>query len=148
MSIAKRNIDYIVIHCTATAADISIAAIKKYWKEKLLWNQPGYHYIILRDGSIVQLLDEDKISNGVLGNNATSIHIAYIGGSDKEGNPKDNRSESQQFAMFSKIVELTERYPKAQVLGHRDFPNVKKVCPCFDVKEWLANYEPNMDRPY
>ena len=50
--------------------------------------------------------------------------------------------------MFSKIVELTERYPKAQVLGHRDFPNVKKACPSFDVKQWLADYEPNLDRKY
>ena len=148
MSTAKRNIEYIVIHCTATPADASIEAIKKYWKEKLLWNQPGYHYIILRDGSVAQLQDENKISNGVLGNNASSIHIAYIGGIDKDGKPKDNRSESQKFAMFSKIVELTERYPKAQVLGHRDFPNVKKACPSFDVKQWLADYEPNLDRKY
>ena len=26
--------------------------------------------------------------------------------------------------------------PEAEVLGHRDFPDVKKDCPCFDVKEW------------
>ena len=46
--------------------------------------------------------------------------------------------------MFDIIVALTERYPKAQVLGHRDFPGVAKACPSFDVKTWLANYTPDI----
>ena len=47
-------------------------------------------------------------------------------------------------AKFDKIVELTERYPQAKVIGHRDFPNVAKACPSFDVKTWLANYQPDI----
>jgi N-acetylmuramoyl-L-alanine amidase len=46
--------------------------------------------------------------------------------------------------MFDLIVSLTEKYPAAEVLGHRDFPNVHKACPSFDVKDWLKNYEPNL----
>jgi N-acetylmuramoyl-L-alanine amidase len=56
----------------------------------------------------------------------------------------DNRSDAQKHAMFDLIVTLTEKYPTAEVLGHRDFPNVHKACPCFDVKEWLKNYEPDL----
>lgn len=32
---------------------------------------------------------------------------------------------------------LTGRYPRAVVQGHRDFPDVAKACPCFDVRAWL-----------
>jgi N-acetylmuramoyl-L-alanine amidase len=59
--------------------------------------------------------------------------------------------------MFSKLVELSEKYPAATILGHRDFSPDKdgdgiieffewiKYCPGFDVKEWLKNYTPKID---
>lgn len=140
-----RNIKYIVVHCTATPTNTSLEAIKHYWKEQRGWGDtPGYHYIILRDGTLVQLLDEGKNSYGVYQHNSNCINLAYIGGVDKEGKPIDNRSEAQKHAMFSLIISLTEKYPQARVLGHRDFPNVKKACPCFDVKKWLSEYEPDL----
>lgn len=141
-----RNIKFIVVHCTATPTTTTLESIKKYWKEQRGWEDtPGYHYLIKRDGTIVQLLDEKKNSYGVYKHNSECISIAYLGGIDKEGKPVDNRSDAQKHAMFDKVVELTERYPKADVLGHRDFEGVAKACPCFDVKEWLKNYEPDLN---
>lgn len=141
-----RNIKYIVVHCTATPTTTTLESIKRYWKEQRGWGDtPGYHYFIKRDGTIVQLLDEKKNSYGVYKHNSECISIAYVGGIDKDGKPVDNRSDAQKHAMFDIIVRLTEKYPKAEVLGHRDFPGVKKACPCFDVKEWLENYEPDFN---
>lgn len=143
-----RNIKFIVVHCTATPTNTTLESIKKFWKEQRGWGDtPGYHYFIKRDGTIVQLLDEKKNSYGVYKHNSECISIAYLGGIDKDGKPIDNRSEAQKHAMFDKIVELTERYPKAEVLGHRDFAGVNKACPCFDVREWLKNYEPDLNTP-
>jgi N-acetylmuramoyl-L-alanine amidase len=139
-----RKIEYIVVHCTATQPDTKIENIKKYWKEVLHWNNPGYHYIVRRDGVIIPILSEDKVANGVAGYNAQSIHISYIGGVDKEGKPCDNRTPQQQSALFEKLVELSEKYPGAKIQGHRDFPGVKKACPSFDVKTWLAAYQPDL----
>lgn len=139
-----RNINYLVVHCTATQPEAKIKDIQRYWKEKLGWNNPGYHYLILRDGEVRQLQDENKIANGVKGYNHESVHISYIGGIDKEGKPVDNRTPEQRHAMFDKLVELSEKYPKAKILGHRDFPGVNKACPSFDVREWLKNYEPDL----
>lgn len=138
----KRNIKYIVIHCTATQPNASVESIKHYWKDVRKWGDtPGYHYLILADGEIITLLDESKNSNGVYAHNSESINISYVGGVDQEGKPKDTRTVRQQVAMFGKIVELIHKYPKAKVLGHRDFPNVHKACPSFDVKTWLAHYQ-------
>jgi N-acetylmuramoyl-L-alanine amidase len=140
-----RNIKYIVLHCTATPTNTTIESIKRFWKEQRGWGDtPGYHYLIQRDGTVVQLLDEAKNSNGVYQHNSACINIAYLGGIDKEGKPTDNRSDSQKHAMFDLIVSLTEKYEGAEVLGHRDFPNVHKACPCFDVKDWLKHYEPDL----
>ena len=37
------------------------------------------------------------------------------------------------------VMALSEvvSYPDAEILGHRDLPNVHKDCPAFDVKRWL-----------
>jgi len=140
----KRLINYIVVHCTATQPETTIQQIQKYWREQKGWNNPGYHYIIKRNGEVVQLIDEDRIANGVKGFNAVSIHVSYIGGVDKNGKPSDNRTKEQEDAMFDKVVELSEKYPKAEIKGHRDFPDVHKACPSFDVKSWLKDYTPDL----
>lgn len=80
---------------------------------------------------------EDKIANGVLGYNEVCIHISYIGGVDSKGNPVDNRTPEQKAATVVLLNKLRNKYPTAIIQGHRDFPNVHKACPSFDVKTWL-----------
>jgi N-acetylmuramoyl-L-alanine amidase len=143
--IQQRHIKYIVIHCTATQPNTSIVSIKRYWKEQRGWGDtPGYHYIIKRNGEIIQLLDENKNSNGVYAHNSSCINVSYIGGVDKNNRPIDNRTDAQKHTLFDKIIALTEKYKGAEVLGHRDFPDVQKACPSFDVKTWLKNYMPDV----
>ena len=139
-----RNIRYIVIHCTATPSNTTVESIKRYCKEVRGWGDtPGYHYLIDSNGNVINLLDESKNSNGVYAHNSQCINISYIGGIDKDGRPKDTRSLKQQEAMYNLIVELHRRYTQAEILGHRDFPGVKKACPSFDVTTWLATYPGN-----
>ena len=142
----NRKIKFIVLHCTATQPEATVKAIQNYWRETLKWNNPGYHFIIERDGEVIQLQHIEKIANGVAGNNEHAIHISYIGGIDRKGKPIDNRTTPQKDAMFDKVVELTERYPDAKVVGHRDFPGVRKACPSFDVRTWIESYEPDVKK--
>ncbi len=132
-----RKINHIVLHCTATPQNTTIESIKRYWKNELGWKSPGYHFIIKKDGEAVSLLPIEQVSNGVAGHNANSIHISYIGGVDGKGNPVDNRTGEQVLTQVRLIKELRAKFPNADVLGHRDFPGVKKACPSFDVKTWL-----------
>ena len=132
-----RAIDYIVIHCTATSATTKVGNILKYWKNRLGWKNPGYHFIIEADGFIHQLQPIDKPSNGVSGYNANSIHISYVGGIDQKGNAHDTRTPMQKNAMEGLIKALHGVYGKAKIQGHRDFPNVAKSCPSFEVKDYL-----------
>jgi N-acetylmuramoyl-L-alanine amidase len=147
-----RRIDFIVLHCTASQPTETVERIQQYWREKLGWKTPGYHRIIRADGSIAELLDYEKISNGVRGYNAHAIHISYIGGIDRKGKPKDTRTALQLASMAKLVEELKAKYPNAIVKGHRDFPVVKdmdnipphtaspkvaKACPSFNVAAWL-----------
>ena len=151
-----RTIKYIVVHCTGTVPDASIESIKRYWTNELKWKNPGYHYIIKRNGEIVKINEEENISNGARNHNKHSIHISYIGGLDKTGKPSDNRTDAQKHALFNKLVQLSEKYPGAVILGHRDLSPDKdgngiiepfewvKNCPGFDMREWLKNYTPDL----
>lgn len=149
-----RAIKYLVVHCTATPVTATLDSMRKYWRNVLGWKNPGYHYIILRNGEIVSVTGEENIANGVAGHNRYSIHISYIGGIDDKGKLLDNRNEAQQQAMYDKLLELSKKYPNAVIRGHRDFsPDTNgsgaiepfewiKGCPSFDVTQWLENYTP------
>lgn len=136
-----RKVNHIVIHCTATQPNAKVESIKRYWREKMGWKSPGYHFIIEANGSITQLQEVSLQTNGVKGHNKDSVHISYIGGIDKAGKPKDTRTPEQIASMIALIKMLKEIYPDADVLGHRDFPGVKKACPSFDVKSWIKTIE-------
>lgn len=126
-----------MLHCTATSQNTSIQSILNYWRNELGWKNPGYHFIIKSSGEIVNLLPIELISNGVAGYNSNSIHISYIGGVDAKNKAKDTRTPAQIDAQIKLIKQFKSQFPSAIIKGHRDFPNVKKECPSFDVATWL-----------
>ena len=140
-----RTIKRIFVHCTAGSQKQTIADLKAEFKRKG-WKNPGYHVVITPDGKCHQLLDYEKVSNGVQGYNSTSINVAYMGGIDAQGNAVDNRTPEQKASLVKLLKELKGRYPKAEILGHRDIsPDTNgngivdpweriKECPCFDAK--------------
>ncbi|UDQ54999.1 N-acetylmuramoyl-L-alanine amidase [Chryseobacterium indologenes] len=134
-----RKINYIAVHCTATPQTATVSSIQNYWKNKLGWKMPGYHFIVKPDGEIVQLLDISKVSNGVLGHNHEIINISYIGGVDKNNKAVDNRTDAQKKALLEKLKELKKQFPDAVIQGHRDFKGVKKDCPSFNAKKEYEN---------
>ena len=147
-----RQIKRIFVHCTAGPQTQTVEAIQNYWKTHNKWVSPGYHYIIKPDGEIVNLQPEDKPSNGVQGYNSTSINVCYIGGVDKQGRPIDNRTDAQKASLATILKDLHSRYPDAEILGHRDIwgtdpKNWKKMCPCFNVKEWWNTVLEEQNKP-
>lgn len=140
-----RTIKYIAVHCTAGHQSQTIADLQQEFRRNG-WKNPGYHYVVKPDGTVTQLLDEAKVSNGVMGYNSVTVNVAYIGGIDVRGRAVDNRTDEQKKTLRALLKMLRKRYPKAVIQGHRDFspdlnhdgritPNeYMKMCPGFDAK--------------
>lgn len=141
-----RTIEYLAVHCTAGSQTTTLKQLEQEFKRKG-WKNPGYHYVVMPSGKINQLLDVEKVSNGVKGWNSKLINIAYIGGIDNNGKAVDNRTEAQKKALRLLLTVLKKKYPQAVIQGHRDFsPDLNKdgkitknewikACPCFDAKD-------------
>lgn len=133
----SREIKHLVLHCTASPQTTTVASILNYWREELKWKNPGYHFLIEANGTVHNLQPIEKPSNGVAGHNANSIHISYIGGIGPTKIPIDNRTNRQILEQIRLIIELKEKFPKAEILGHRDFLGARKMCPSFSTKDWI-----------
>lgn len=133
-----REIKYLVVHCTASPQITSIESIKNHWKS-LGWKNVGYHKVIKANGEIITLAPDDQPTNGVKGYNSVSLHVSYIGGIDSRLKAIDNRTKGQKDCLLMVLNEWKQKYPNAQILGHRDFPGVAKECPSFDAKSEYAN---------
>ena len=132
-----RRIDNIVLHCTATPQGTRVESILAYWRNTLKWRNVGYHFLIEANGRVHALAPIEQVTNGVAGHNSNSIHISYIGGVDSNGRAVDNRTPQQRKEMLRLVREMRAKFPTARIRGHRDFPNVRKECPSFDVARWL-----------
>jgi N-acetylmuramoyl-L-alanine amidase len=145
-----RKISYIVVHCTATGQNATIQALKNGWKA-LGWKNVGYHKVVHPNGDHTVLAPDSKVTNGVAGHNANSLHISYIGGIDAKGKAVDNRTEAQKKTLIIELDAWKKLYPNATIVGHRDFSPDKdkdgvieyfefiKFCPCFDAIPEYAN---------
>ena len=145
---SKRKITELIVHCSATpeGRDYTVEQIRKdHMKQG--WSDIGYHYVIYRDGTIVNGRDVDYIgahcSKG--GHNTYSIGICYIGGVANLPNvpyakqpKKDTRTEQQKVSLLSLLYDLKKLYPKARIYGHHDFDKGKD-CPSFDAKKEYEN---------
>ena len=147
-----RNIDSIIVHCSATKAgqDFTATDIDRWHRERG-FNGIGYHYVICLDGKLEKGRDVALVGAHCKGWNERSIGICYIGGLDENGRPADTRTNAQKRVLYQIMMDLQREYNILQVLGHRDTsPDLNgdgviepyeyvKVCPCFDVKEFLRS---------
>ena len=134
-----RQIDLIVIHCSATREDRSFPVTSLIACHAARFGFTGYHYYITRDGQVYQTRHENLVGAHALHYNQHSIGVCYEGGLDFMKRPKDTRTEAQKAALWALLKSLKVDYPDAKILGHRDLPNVHKDCPCFDARTEYAS---------
>ncbi len=146
---------YLVLHCTATpeGREVTSGEIRHWHTDPVSkggrgWKQVGYTDLIHLDGTVERLVQNNEdaevdpweVTNGAAGYNSVSRHVVYAGGLAKDGKTaKDTRTAAQLKAMTAYVREFHERFPQIKIVGHRDLPGVKKACPGFDVKAWLAD---------
>lgn len=129
-----RPIARIWLHCTASQPTATAEGILNFWQRERGWDSPGYHYLILADGTILGLYPEDRFTYGVRGYNEKGIHVSYVGGIDRQGKPSDTRTAAQRASQRELVLDLLARYPSASLSGH--YAVAAKACPSFDVPRW------------
>ena len=137
-----RKIDKIILHCTATpeGRDVSVNTIKKWHTDKG-WSDIGYHYVVSLDGLVEEGRPVVRQGAHVRGHNKHSIGVTYVGGCDKNMDPKDTRTDKQKEALEVFLKSLMNEYTNSTLHGHNEFSS--KACPSFNVQEEyveLINY--------
>lgn len=135
-----RTINRIVIHCAATGPNQDIGAKDiDRWHRERGFTRIGYHYVIRRDGTLETGRPVEEVGAHAVGHNADSIGICMAGGVSQpgpNGKPENNYTPAQWATLKRIVGELRQRFPKTDILGHRDLPGVAKACPSFDARAW------------
>jgi N-acetylmuramoyl-L-alanine amidase len=145
-----REINLIVVHCSATRADRDFTENDlEVCHRHRGFNGAGYHFYIRKNGDIKNTRPLEKPGAHALGYNAHSIDICYEGGLDVRYRPADTRTEWQKHSLRVLIRTLLMDYPGCRVCGHRDLSPDRngdgrispeewvKECPCFEVTSKL-----------
>lgn len=149
-----REIDHIIVHCSATAADDDITSsdIDK-WHRARGWFGNGYHFVITRDGRVESEITGHRcrplkkagahVGDCGRGWNARSIAVCLVGGVNNEGEAEDNFTEDQMQSLEIVLKMLQRVVADCKIMGHRDLikqTNASpKACPSFDVSKFLKD---------
>ncbi len=146
-TLPMKDVLYIVVHCTATRLSqrVTIDDIDR-WHKARGFAQIGYHWYIDREGTIHQGRSEKLAGAHVRHYNQHALGVCYEGGLDEKGKPADTRTPEQKAALWFLLEDLHRDYPNAKIVGHRDFPNVAKQCPCFNVQKEFATLNETLNK--
>ena len=137
-----RNVDFIIVHCADTYADMDTrAADIDRWHKDRGWDGIGYHYVICRDGKIEEGRPIEKpgahaYNPGQGPGNGNSIGVCLIGGKARPGENAVNFTGEQWESLRVLCAKMEQQFPGAEIIGHCDVPNSGKTCPNFNVKAW------------
>ena len=142
---AHRQIDQIVVHCSASAfgnADL----IRKWHVDGNGWDDIGYHYVINNgrpvsagqyheewDGYLETGRKLDTPGAHVRGHNSYSLGICMIG----EGAGLFTPRQTIVLADLIRLLQHTFHVSRENILGHHDLDSSKE-CPGFNVQSWLT----------
>ena len=145
-----RNIDTIIVHCTATrpewwaskSAKQKTAEVRRWHVADRGWSDIGYHYLIDRDGTVTEGRPLDRTGAHAKNHNTGSVGISLFGGHGGNATDQfdDNFTEDQDRALRELIAKLKADHSITKIMGHHEVAN--KACPTFAVRGWLNRASP------
>lgn len=138
--LTMESVKYLVVHCADTYArmkNIDAREIDR-WHRQRGFLRIGYHFVIKRSGLVQRDPDCRPLTQPgahVEGYNDKSIGICMVGGRGDNDKPEANFTIEQYAALAETLQGLLKKFPKAEIVGHREL-NRMKTCPNFDVKKW------------
>lgn len=129
----------VILHCSATRPNSGVnASTIREWHLSRGWQDIGYHFVILEDGTLERGRHLHLQGSHVQGHNADTVGICYVGGLGADGKPKDTMTKAQQDTFVGLWRALRLVYGDQLTLhGHNEYAN--KACPSFNVKKKFAS---------
>lgn len=116
------RITFIVLHCTEASLASTLATFKNPGGR-----QVSAHYVIARNGAIIQMVQDSERANHCRGANSNSIGIEHV------GSMTDVLAPAQEQATIALIRWLLEQYdiPRQSIFGHDFAPGglTRTSCP-------------------
>jgi N-acetylmuramoyl-L-alanine amidase len=144
-----RNINRVILHCSATAEgdDIDADTIRAWHiSPPRNWSDIGYHYVVRLDGTIETGRPISRPGAHTKGHNKDSVGICYVGGLDYSGYPKNTMTPEQRMSIKRLCRALCHVLNKPLALhGHREYS--AKACPSFEVSEVFSSLQDWMGCP-
>lgn len=143
-----RDFTEVVVHATDTTKDMEVNYdVLKAWDvtERSL-SEVGYHFIILRDGSlqVCRPISVDGV-HSLKDHNENSIGIAFVGGLLGNRNNREAKRSSKSFTMeqFNTFDTFMRAFytvvPGGQAWGHNDIDHTRRSDPHFNVPLYIKN---------
>lgn len=145
----RQSTDTIVFHCSATRPSQNIGRREiEEWHLAKGWSGIGYHFVIMRDGTLQKGREIDEVGAHVAGANSHTLGVCLVGGLGENGQAFADAPQMFTLAQWDTaralMSYLRKMYPNARVCGHRDLsPDLNKdgkiqqsewlkTCPGFD----------------
>lgn len=154
-----RPLNEIIVHCTDTRPEWGdkmtparvVDEIRRWHTDPPPkgrgWKDIGYHYVILRDGTVMAGRPLSEVGAHVQGHNTGTIGISLLGGHGGSAKDKfeDHFTTQQRAALLKLIDGLETQYPTIKkVSGHNQY--AAKACPCFNVPAFMDGTTTAPDR--
>ncbi|MFD1735634.1 N-acetylmuramoyl-L-alanine amidase [Bacillus salitolerans] len=133
---ALSAIKNIAIHHSATTSG-SAESFARYHVNELDWPGIGYHFVIDKDGDIIQCHDLEVISYHVGNSNSRALGICMVGDFRTQ-----QLTDPQRKATLNLILDLVDQLEHVginDVWGHQEFPGYEwKPCPSVNMENIRA----------
>lgn len=124
-----RLINEIILHCSDS--EIGDVDMIREWHKERGWSDIGYHYVILKNGTVQKGREISIEGAHCWGHNRHSVGICLIG---------VNTFTQRQFdALMDLIVVIDKEHEISSVVGHNHYDKTK-TCPNFDVRKFLMRF--------
>jgi N-acetyl-anhydromuramyl-L-alanine amidase AmpD len=144
-----RPLKEIIVHCTATqpkwmdgqSTKDKVAEVRRWHMQDRGWKDIGYHYLIDRDGTLMDGRPLEQVGAHTMDHNTGTIGVSLFGGHGASATDKfySNFTEAQDKALRALITKLCNTYKITKVSGHNEY--AAKACPGFNVLNFLGKQQ-------
>jgi len=135
------NITDIAVHYSATRSGNS-ASFANHHVNTNGWAGIGYHYVILKDGTVEYCGDINTTRANVGGNNSYVIGICLVGDFAVE---KPTQAQLESAFQLIEYLQMNITTIK-RIRGHNEFPNQTSPCPVINMNNFRTQYDSYLRR--